>query len=273
MTTTNWKKTSLALALTLSSFAFAGDRGGNGGSGTETQIAAEQAQLESVALKLKKFFIQNEQAMAQEFPEFAPQALVRSISGAELSVSNENLVDRYGVNRTCLNFPAEQKIECNYSEVKSLQDDPKALFVLVMHEYLGLMGVEETSPENPRMIDGYSISKRIAPYVTRVSEYDLFLNQSVNQKLVEHLEKFRSQLSDKEFIKVKKAQQSNARLFSGEQYYKDFGWFGAQKNAKQKCIAAAINMGLLKYECIKLVTFKESRYSFHPAYHSYYILK
>ena len=180
-TTTKWKKASLALVLTLSSFAFAGDRGGNGGSGTETQIAAEQAQLESVALKIKKFFIQNEETMAKEFPEFSPQVLTQSITSAGLSVTNENLVDRHGKNRTCLNFPAEQKIECNYSEVKSLQDDPKALFVLVLHEYLGLMGVEETSPENPRIIDGYSISKRIAPYVTKVSDYDLVIQKIIRE--------------------------------------------------------------------------------------------
>lgn len=154
---------------------------GNGGSATESQIAAQQAQLESVALKIRTFFLSNSDKLKSVFPEFDIQVLVKKIKTSDIRVVDEDvLIDKNGISRTCLNFPDSSLIECKYTEMKELFDQPAALFVLVFHEYLGLIGAEETSPDNPLVIDGYTISKRIAVYLSKVNNYDLVIENEHN---------------------------------------------------------------------------------------------
>ena len=170
----------LAVA-TISQFSFAGDRTGNGGSGDESSLAAQQAQLESVSLKIKNFFIKNRKTLKGVFPEVNISLLIEKIDSAEISaVDKDKLIDKDGINRTCLNFSQTNLIECKAKEIAKLAGNPVALFVLVFHEYLSLMGIEETTPKNPTFIEGYSISKRLAPYVTKVSDYDLQINSKTN---------------------------------------------------------------------------------------------
>jgi hypothetical protein len=173
--------TALLMGLnTLSFNAQAGDRVGNGGSGNESQIAASQAKLENVSLKLKHFFIKNESALKAQFPEVNIKTLISKMNSADIrAVDSNNLIDRHGVKRTCLNYADTSVIECSAAEIEKLDSQPSALFVLALHEHLGLVAVEETSPLNPRMIDGYSISKRIAPYVSQVNNYDLLLTEDM----------------------------------------------------------------------------------------------
>lgn len=166
---------------TMTTVAKAGDRAGNGGSGGESQIAAQQAQVESVAMKIKHFFQQNEDQLQNKFPEFETSELASTIEEARIEVvSKGELIDKHGVSRTCLNYPSSMFIECDNEKLDEVSNDPKALFVLVMHEYLGLMGVEETSPANAKMVDGYEVSKRIGAYVTKVNDYDLSIKSSCN---------------------------------------------------------------------------------------------
>lgn len=167
--------------LAVSHVSFAGDRAGNGGSGGESEMAAQQAQVESISLKIKHFFQQNKKKLASEFPEVLIPKLVQIIEEADLRVvETKQLIDKHGKSRTCLNFPESSLIECKSAGIAALSAQPAAMFVLIFHEYLGLLGVEETSPTNPSMIDGYSISKRIAPYVTKVNDYDLVMTSSKN---------------------------------------------------------------------------------------------
>ena len=161
--------------LAVSQVSYAGDRGGNGGSGGESEIAAQQAQFENVALKIKQFFVQNEDELAPQFKEVNIPNLISKIDSSRILVNDEALTDRHGKKRTCLNFAKENLIHCNATALKALNESPEALFVLAFHEYLGLLGVEETSPNDPTVVDGYSISKKIAPYVTLVNDYDLRL--------------------------------------------------------------------------------------------------
>lgn len=164
--------------LTISSltFAYGGDRGGNGGSGDESSIAARQAVLEGTALKIKKFFSVNGARLQREFPEFKVHDLVTAIERSKISVLDvKELKDKHRKNRSCLNYSNSNLIECKYSDVLKLEENPEALFVLIMHEYLGLLGVEETSPQDSSFINGYSISKRLAGYVNKVNDYDLVL--------------------------------------------------------------------------------------------------
>lgn len=159
--------------------AFGSDKG-NGGSGSEAEIVGLQTKLELVGIKLRTFFLQNEKSLAPVFPEFEIKTLVEKITTSEISVVNDELVDKHDKRRTCLNFPDSSLVKCNYSEMESLLNEPSALFVLIFHEYLGLIGAEETSPSNPRMVDGYSISRRLAAYV-----YDI--NYMTNPTLELHI--------------------------------------------------------------------------------------
>lgn len=173
------KKLLILGILLLNVQAFASDKG-NGGSGSESLLVGQQAQLESVALKLRSFFLKNETALKPIFPEFNIQDLAKKIKISDIRVVDETkLIDKYGKSRTCLNFPNSSLIECKSSGVEPLFNQPSTLFVLVLHEYLGLIGVEETSPANPTMIAGYSISKRIAPYVSKVNDYDLVIANKI----------------------------------------------------------------------------------------------
>lgn len=157
--------------------AHAGIDKGNGGSGSESKIAGQQAQLEAVALKLRLFFLKNEAILKTEFPEFDIPTLITKMSTSDIRVVDEdNLIDKNDVSRTCLNFPDASLIQCKSSGIEPLLNQPVALFVLVFHEYLGLIGAEETSPTDPSVVAGYAISKRIAPYVTKVNGYDLVIS-------------------------------------------------------------------------------------------------
>lgn len=177
-------------ALGISKLSYAGDRAGNGGSDDESRIASQQAILQSTALKIKKFFITNGPTLQKEFPEFSVRDLIEKIEKSEIRiVDTEELVDKHGKSRTCLNFPDLNVIECKYSDIKNLESNPQTLFVLTMHEYLGLLGVEETMPSQINFIDGYSISKRLAGYVTKVNDYDLVLDS--NESSCAQTEKFK----------------------------------------------------------------------------------
>lgn len=198
--------------LLLSMNSFAGNEKGNGGSGFESKLVGQQAQLESVALKLRSFFLKNEAALKPVFPEFDIKVLAKKIKMSDIRVVDEDkLIDKNGKDRTCLNFFNSSLIECKSSEIEQLLDQPTTVFVLVLHEYLGLIGVEETSPKNPTMIDGYKISKRIAPYVAKVSNYDLELlaspiKSSESDYCVKLVEKYiaTSNLVGDKLIEIKK---------------------------------------------------------------------
>ena len=166
------------ILLNLSTLTYASsNEKGNGGSGSESQMVAQQAQLETVSLKIKNFFLKNEVVLQEEFPEFSVQALIKKIKSSDIRVVDTNeLLDKDGVSRTCLNYPESSIIECKSPGIEALLEQPSALFVLVFHEYLGLIGVEETSSNNANINDGYSLSKRIAPYVSKVNDYDLVIN-------------------------------------------------------------------------------------------------
>jgi hypothetical protein len=214
----------LVLGMALLTFsAYSSDKG-NGGSGDESSIAARQAILEGTALKIKKFFSINGGRLQEEFPEFKTLDLVTVIDNSDIRIVDvKELKDKHGKNRTCLNYPQSKLIECSYSEIAKIESNPQALFVLIMHEYLGLLGVEETSPQDSRLIDGYSISKRIAGYVSKVNDYDLQLNKD-QDKCVMSVPKYihgeiAKILSDKNYKLTNAPIES---LENGDYYFQNF---------------------------------------------------
>lgn len=148
---------------------------GNGGSFSEAYMYGTQDSYRQIILKISSFVTKHD----REFAEFAPKKFARVSRELKLEIVNKTLVDKNGVSgRTCLNYPSALKIVCDVNKLERIQHNPKAQFVLMAHEVLGLLGIEMTSPYNPEQIDGYKISKRIAKYVTKVADYDLvFVNR------------------------------------------------------------------------------------------------
>ena len=152
--------------------AHAGDRAGNGGSGNEVAVVIAQKNISDIAAKIDIFFKKNTEAR-DEFPEIDFNQLSRVINDVKIVVAEEKLIDKNDQKRTCLNFPEELLIQCNLKEYSLIEKDVPSQFVLVLHELLGLLEVEESSPMNEELSDSYRISQRLKKYVTKVDSYDL----------------------------------------------------------------------------------------------------
>ena len=135
--------------------------------------------LKNATSDLKTLFINDEENLKNIFPEFKIKDLVKKMKQIEIVIVNEDLTDKDDVNRTCLNFPNLSKIKCSLKELQKISDYEQSIFILILHEYLGLLGVEETSILNPQYTLGYSISNRITPYITEPSAYDLMIDKTI----------------------------------------------------------------------------------------------
>lgn len=182
------KTLTLITCLLFSQLSMAGDTGalkekehenekGNGGTISEAMLAGKEAELVQVAQKIKRFFLKYPKTMKKVFPMVKTKELVEKINVMSIDVVDQKLVDRYGITRSCLNFRDSDLIQCNYTELEKFKKNPGAIFVLMLHEIFGLMGIEETSPLNATYIEGYKHSKAIYPYATKVEDWDLVMKK------------------------------------------------------------------------------------------------
>ena len=168
--------------VTTMQIAHAGDRAGNGGSGNEVAIVIAQKNISDIASKIDFFFKKNPEAK-NEFPEIDFNEFSKLIENAKYEITEDKLIDKNGQTRTCLNFSKELLIQCGLKELSLLDKDVPAQFVLVFHELLGLMEIEESSPTNVELSDSYIISQRLKKYVTKVDSYDLVYKQDSQVKV------------------------------------------------------------------------------------------
>jgi len=205
----------LLLFISNSTFALdgAGDRTGNGGSYSEVDIAAEQEILKQTIGKIVLFFLNNP-SLEKEFTEFNKDQLINATRSLSVEVVDYEVFDKHGLKRTCINDL--NLIRCDITELKKINHDPKITFVLMFHELLGLMSVEETSPANASMIDGYSTSKKIAPYVVKTNDYNLVITTKDNRKRIQFT--YTHRVSHERFGKsaAKKLAEANAANFALE---------------------------------------------------------
>ena len=166
----------ILLAATLSPKLFAQDRIGNGGDGGEVELLTQKIQLEATAGKIFQFFSENSE-LEEVFPEFSREDILALQGKVKFEVSNDVLTDREGAVRTCLNYSAAKRIQCNYTRLAGLS--PTVYFVLNLHELLGILGVEIASIENDYLIESYPISSRLARYVSRVQNHDLVFTPGI----------------------------------------------------------------------------------------------
>ena len=126
--------------------------------GIERSVTEAQQIFSTVSLQTKIFFEKESIGLKSIFPEFESKALIKKINETRMEfVNDEDLIDNNGVKRTCLNFPTLLKIKCSVSEFEKFSRTPKAVYVLVLHEYLDLLGVKETVPLIDNMVDEYKI--------------------------------------------------------------------------------------------------------------------
>lgn len=169
----------LLMAIIFMGFNSYANEKGNGGSYDEAYIYGTQDNYNQIISKLSKFIKKHE----NEFAEFLPEKFVKVANELKLNVVDETLTDSNGVKgRTCLNFPNTLEIVCDIDKLSRIEYNPKAQFVLMTHEILGLLDIEKSSPYYPEQIDGYKISKKIAKYVTKIADYDLIFES--REKLI-----------------------------------------------------------------------------------------
>jgi hypothetical protein len=181
----------IKLGLTLASFLIisyssleAGDRVNNGGSGEEISLVTAEYTLKSTVDKIFYFFA-TKPAAKLDFPEVNFEKLMSIKNHLKIEVTEEDLIDREGRERDCLNGVLQNQniLKCRYSYIKRYFHDPYNMFVLSFHELLGITGDEISSIYNNSLMQSYPISSRLAKYVISVNDYDLSLGVEAERKI------------------------------------------------------------------------------------------
>lgn len=163
-----------ALLLVLNLFASDGNDGGNGGSGEEVTLLQVQSNLNEISGKIFNFFLTQEEAR-EAFPEINFDEFLALQNEITIIAVNQVLIDKNGMERTCLNFEESKLIQCNL-QFADLNSNVPAQFVLLFHEILGVLGIEESSPQNLNLIESYPISSRLNHFISIQREYVLRIN-------------------------------------------------------------------------------------------------
>ena len=134
---------------------------------------------------IEYFFKINELSLKSIFPEFKINKLIEKFKEAKIEfVSNEILIDEYGAIKTCLNFPAISLIKCSVSRFSQFDSTPRAIYILVLNQYLGLINVKEAPSGDDNFIDGYSISRRIFPHIVHNYGNTYLIYNSLSSKRI-----------------------------------------------------------------------------------------
>ncbi len=136
------------------------DHGGrNGGDGLEIEI-------ELIARQILQYL--ESSSGAEKFPEINISYLKRVVNVVDFRITRELIVDRFGVDRTCINDISKMLIECNLNRWGMI-NDPRVYYVLIFHELLGLMSIELG---NELDVSRYPISSRLIPLIEDVKNQD-----------------------------------------------------------------------------------------------------
>ncbi len=124
--------------------ALAGQRTGNGGDAIEIEFRLLGARIVD--------FLNTTERPAP-LSEINAADLFQAVQNTRIVAKNETLYDRHNQVRTAVNYPVEKRIELNRDGWTALKYSFDEKLVLVLHEYLGILGTE---------IDNYDLSSRIA---------------------------------------------------------------------------------------------------------------
>ena len=173
----------LTSSLLLSLSSFAKDSVTDTNSGIKTKgfdvdahkIRHHTYNINNAIEKLKALFTNDKEKLKTLFPEVNIEDLLKKMKDTKIIVVNEVLKDKSGATRTCLNYADLSIIKCSVIDLdESFYDYQEALHVLMLHQYLGLMGINENSKinVNTKLNSAYSISKRLTPYLNIPVAYD-----------------------------------------------------------------------------------------------------
>jgi len=149
----NFKSIFVALGLLTFGNVYAGDHGGgNGGSDLEIE-------LQKRSLQIGHFL--NSNVGKKSFPNLNPEAFINVVNSQQIDVVAEELLDKHGMQRTCLNFPKEQIIKCNAQRTIEMMKHEDIFTAMMFHETLGLMSLELGYEED---VSAYPVSSQIIPF-------------------------------------------------------------------------------------------------------------
>ena len=176
------------LFLSLNSFAKVGKMFDlNGIVVTDFELSFTDDQLGIMSNNLVKslylIFEKDQENLQSQFPEFKFMDLLKTMKDVKVEIVQETLIDKDGITRTCLNYPASLRIKCTSKELDKIKFHQQAYYLLILHEYLGIIGVEETSIDNLDYREGYSISSRFLIYFSamRINELSFEKTSPLNK--------------------------------------------------------------------------------------------
>lgn len=142
--------------------------GGNGGDDYELELKKRALQI--------GYFIKSSVG-SKVFNSLNADAVIEAIEKTDIDVVSGNVVDKYGVIRTCVNESTRSLITCNLARLEQLKKSNQhdILTAMLFHEILGIMDLELGYQENVSM---YPVSSKIIPYhsvveATPVSEANI----------------------------------------------------------------------------------------------------
>ncbi len=168
----------LIIILGLLNFSYAQEfasGGGNGGDILESEKVLIKRDIQMKLSDIASFF-QNYPEYQKDFNNFNFKKALELIkeNRIQIDIVEEKPKDKYGRDRSAVNYPNEKRIEYYYYDLKkAIDEDNKALYVLHFHELGGLVGVEEADPDNEFLIDDYSESSKLARYLGQEVRYVL----------------------------------------------------------------------------------------------------
>lgn len=155
VTKTLMMKTLLSLSIIN---AFAGPQamahgGGNGGNELELDLKKRSLQI--------GYFVKSTMG-SKVFKMLNPNSVVDTVNSMDVDVVSDEVHDKFGTIRTCINEPDRKVITCNEAKISALlKTKEDILTATLFHEILGLMEVELGYQDNVSM---YPISSKIIPY-------------------------------------------------------------------------------------------------------------
>lgn len=215
---------------------------GGGGTYSDADKAIAHAKYMEIINKIGRFFAGYE-SLDYEFPELNFKKLEALIPQIKLDiVEDSNLTDKNNVSgRTCLNYPELKFIRCDIASLEKMKENTALQYVMTYHEILGLLGVEESSPKNPSIIDDYKYSKKIAQYATNRGQSYLSVNRS--EKTTEAYKNWFEFLKDTKRVFILKGD-----LVPGTRYGAQLFWMLLYFQGNGKCILIDNGMTIERHE-------------------------
>lgn len=152
--------TILLLSLNPLTSASSDHRGGNGGDSEELEMMKKATQISK--------FLESPTGMIIFGTNVNSTSFKNKVKQIDFQIVSEELKDKFGKIRTCLNYPSINQIKCNALKWENTSQDIQ--YVLTFHEVLNLLDLELGNITDPSK---YPISSKLQSHINTVSSIDL----------------------------------------------------------------------------------------------------